>query len=212
MMIGSRVFLASAAAALLAVLPGNALAAQCAPVHVTVGTPRAGITAYAMPQDRKYGEERALGPDAIGVAADGTVWFTFELSEAPGVATLRNGNIQRCSSASVDAAGKAFAQATGLSAKYVAPAIQPAVPPGGSVYMQAVAPNGVTWFTLQYIGRDGNPAKGGRLGSIDKAKHVRIFQIPGSGEMVSIAVAKDGIIWLGDYYNEQIIEVDPSKL
>jgi streptogramin lyase len=65
---------------------------------------------------------------------------------------------------------------------------------------------------VEYTGRNGNPTNGGNLGSIDKAGHVRMYQIPGAGASLAIAAGKDGTIWLGDYYSEQIIKVDPSKL
>ena len=202
---------AFAAAAFVALSPQTAMALQCTPVRTIAGKPSAAIAVYSMlPKDTANGQERASGPFSIAVATDGTIWFTFPAG--PAVGTLSGATVRRCALPSKAAADKAFAEATGASAGYVAPSVQATLPTGASAYAQAVAPNGVTWFTLQYVGRDGNPTNGGRLGSIDKAKHVHIYRIPGSGEMVSIAIAKNGTIWLGDYYNEQIIEVDPSKL
>jgi streptogramin lyase len=204
-------FGAALVAALVAASPGTAMALPCAPARIAVSKPSAAITVYSiLPKDTANGEERTSGPSSIAVATDGAVWFTFPAGSAVG--TLRDGKIERCALPSTAAAEKAFTQATGASTAYVTPAVQAALPAGGSAYAQTVAPNGVTWFTLQYIGRNGNPTNGGRLGSIDKAKHLHVYQIPGSGETVSIAIAKNGTIWLGDYYNEQVIEVDPRKL
>lgn len=207
-------FLISAALAaplIVTAAPGTAMALQCAPARIKVTNPSTAITVYSiLPKDTAHGEERASGPSSIAVASDRAVWFTFPAG--PAVGTLRNGTIQRCELPSKAAAEKAFTQATGASTTAVPPVVHAALPAGGSVYAQAVAPNGVTWFTLQYIGRNGNPTNGGSLGSIDQAKHVRIYQVPGSGEILSIAIGKNGTIWLGDYYNEQIIAIDPAKL
>lgn len=210
---GPRLLLPAAAFAVAAFLiaPVTAMASQCTPVRVAVSKPSAAITVYSMlPKDTMNGELRNSGPWAIAIAPDGTVWFT--LPESSAVGTLRDGKIERCVQASKAAADKAFTRATGASAQYTQPTIRAALPPGGMPFLQAVAPNGVTWFTLQYIGRDGNPTNAGRLGRIDAAGHLRIYAIPGSGEMVAIAIAKDGTIWLGDYYMEQMVKVDPAKL
>ena len=59
----------------------------------------------------------------------------------------------------------------------------------------------------------GNRTKAGSLGHLDAAHHLRLYTIPGINDtFVSIAIGRDGKIYLGDYYKEQIYAIDPKKL
>jgi sugar lactone lactonase YvrE len=85
------------------------------------------------------------------------------------------------------------------------------LPVGAGIGDFAVAQNGDIWFTVHYTSRIGNPNKAGNLGHLDGAGHLHVYRTP-IGEFSSIAITKDGMLWVGDYYSESIIRVNPSQL
>ena len=189
----------------------------CKPITFRISRPSAAITLYSI-LPKEGDAEDLSGPSFITVTKDGTVWFTLIYRSELG--NLRNGKGERCALHSMDAMYRAFSRATGralvtrdndlMPADSAGPVIPAKFPKGLGLFEEAVAPNGLTWFTLEE-GVWGNPTHAGRLGSIDRAKRLHLYHVP-FGQETSIAIDKNGMIWLGDYYDEQVIEVDPTKL
>lgn len=191
-----------------------ALAHDCKPLRFQTSRPSAAITLFTILPHQGDAEDRT-GPEDIGMAKDGTVWFMLPYRSELG--NLRNGKGVRCAFPSREAMYRAFARTTGRALVNLVPVPSsgPPIPekllPKALVpYSEAVAPNGLTWFTLSE-GKDGNPTNAPTFGSMDRAKRIHLYDVP-SGQFVDIAIDKNGILWLADYYADHVIRVDPTKL
>jgi hypothetical protein len=186
---------------------------MCTQARIAISKPGAAFTVYSLlPKGVGDAEQLASGPQAIGVAANGDVWFAMPYGKAIG--RIRGASALRCPVPPREDTMKLFDQEIGASAPpNFQPTIHALLPARATAYTKAGAPNGATWFTVEYAGMHGNPTNAGILGRLDQSNHLRMYHVPAANDnAISIAVARDGTLWLGDYFRENIIHVDPAKL